>query len=181
MGNQPLAVDLPELLEYPEGPSEYRLVAPESARMRALNIHKKDSVPELSMRILEVVARSKERGIMQSDIAIEVALDNKSVFHYMKPLRALQLVNILPVALKVGRSGRSNLVRLSRFAGSGEAGPEECERFRLKDDLSGMEALVLAALGAAPDYILPETDCKRAMGSVKGNRMHHVWERLRAG
>eukprot|EP00291_Cryptomonas_curvata_P008079 CAMPEP_0172185376 /NCGR_PEP_ID=MMETSP1050-20130122/20131_1 /TAXON_ID=233186 /ORGANISM="Cryptomonas curvata, Strain CCAP979/52" /LENGTH=182 /DNA_ID=CAMNT_0012859347 /DNA_START=49 /DNA_END=594 /DNA_ORIENTATION=+ len=109
--------DPPEKLA-PNGPAQIWLVASKGMRMMTLNIHKQSGLPEPSVRILEAVARSRHHGILQSAVSKDLGLDAKTVFHYLKPLKALRLLHFVPISLQASglqRSGRTNLMRLPRF------------------------------------------------------------------
>ncbi|MGB1601102.1 MAG: hypothetical protein ACPIOQ_50655, partial [Promethearchaeia archaeon] len=74
---------------------------------------------------LEVIARSRDKGILQTKIASDTGLDAKSVFYYMKPLKARDIISLnvvtLPAPAQPASSAapkhiKTNMVYLKRFA-----------------------------------------------------------------
>jgi hypothetical protein len=196
---EPIALDsLPERLDQvPELP-RLRLTANAQARMKELSWLANDSVQ--SVRVLEVIARSREKGILQSEMATATGLDAKSVFYYMKPLKARELIDLTSVtipatAAQVGSGPKhikTNMVYLKRFAPA--AGDELQEGVNTLEDPAPIEVRALQFLRDSPAGIAAESLIKKHamvvwLGTRPGNdalanprgRRNHMWERVRRG
>jgi hypothetical protein len=118
---EPMAHDqLPDRLDQVRELHRLRLTANASMRMKELEWIASDSAQ--SVRVLEVIARSRGKGILQSKIASETGLDAKSVFYYMKPLKTRDLLYLTSVTIPPPDPGsgvkhiKTNIVYLKRFA-----------------------------------------------------------------
>ena len=194
---------LPERIEQMQELQRLRLTAIAHTRMKELGWITTDT-PQ-SVRVLEVIAKSREKGMLQSNIAKETGLDAKSVFYYMKPLKARDLIDLKSVTIQNDSSSgknscvsvpciKTNIVYLRRFAPA--AGDETTghEGVNTLEDTAPIEARALQFLQDSPGGIAAEARCKKhalalwlgvrsgkdSASSLKGKR-NHMWERLRRG
>jgi hypothetical protein len=113
--------ELPDRLDQVQDMKRLRLTANASTRMKELEWISSDSAQ--SVRVLEVIARSRSKGILQNKIASETGLDAKSVFYYMKPLKTRDLIFLTSVTIPppdqvsgAPKHIKTNIVYLKRFA-----------------------------------------------------------------
>jgi hypothetical protein len=87
-----------------------------------------NSLPEVSLAILHLVASSREEGILATSVSTALGLDSKSVYHYSKALIASELMQVFfiranlsfkvpafTVKRKRGGNNSSNLLLHSKF------------------------------------------------------------------
>jgi len=68
--------------------------------------------------VLEQVGRARAAGIIQSKLAKELSIDQRSLFHYIKQLRLFGMVDCQIVMLKEGKVQiKTNMLRLTRYVG----------------------------------------------------------------
>jgi len=68
--------------------------------------------------VLEQVGRAGAAGIIQSKLAKELSIDQRSLFHYIKQLRLFGMVDCQIVMLKEGKVQiKTNMLRLTRYVG----------------------------------------------------------------
>ena len=199
---EPLARgELPERLEQVQELHRLRLTANAQTRMKEVGWLASDSVQ--SVRVLEVIARSRDKGILQTKIASDTGLDAKSVFYYMKPLKARDIISLnvvtLPAPAQPASSAapkhiKTNMVYLKRFApAAGEEAAAQASHSGAGtlEDTAPMEARALQFLQESPGGIAAETRCKKhAMfvwqsslvmpdKNAFKSKVTHMWERVR--
>ena len=188
---------LPERLDQVQELQRLRLTANAHSRSKQVGWIATDTAQ--SVRVLEVIARSREKGILQSQIATETGLDAKSVFYYMKPLKTRELIVHTSVTIPPppgqGSSGpkhiKTNIVYLKQFAPA--AGDEAAghEGVSTLEDSGPIEERALQFLQDSPGGLAAETKCKKhamllwqatagadKLANTKGKR-NHMWERVR--
>lgn len=113
--------ELPDRLDQVQDLHRLRLTANANTRMKELEWISSDSVQ--SVRVLEVIAQSRGKGILQNKIASATGLDAKSVFYYMKPLKTRDLIYLTSVTIPppdqssgAPKNIKTNIVYLKRFA-----------------------------------------------------------------
>jgi len=191
--------NLPERLEQVQEPQRLRLTANANTRMKETGWIAADSTQ--TVRVLELIACSREKGILQTTLSNESGLDAKSVFYYLKPLKAREMIDVtsvtmpppagqVPAALGP-KHVKTNIIYLKRFAAAGDEAAPAHEGVTTLEDLAPIEARALLFLQEAAGCIAAETQVKRhamALWLVAHthveklclkSKTNHVWERVR--
>jgi hypothetical protein len=201
---QPIG-SLPERLDQVQELQRLRLTANADTRSKHVGWIATDTAQ--TVRVLEVIARSREKGILQSQIATETGLDNKSVFYYMKPLKNRELIVHTSVTIPPppGQAAggpkfiKTNIVYLKQFAPA--AGDEAAghEGASMLEDCGPIEERALQFLQESPGGIAEEAKCRKhamlvwqatsdagkqtkdAGKQAKKSKRNHMWDRVRRG
>lgn len=89
------------------------LTVSNSLLRRVLLLGTAQSITDTALHVLSTVAARREAGITQADLARELSMDPRTLFHHLKPLVANRLIVKIPVS---ANRSFTNLLKLARFA-----------------------------------------------------------------
>lgn len=206
-------VEGPSYLQVPRDSSDVRthqeaaakgivLVASPALLWTALNLYDASEcrfqISDSQLRALELVARSRHRGVVQSDLATQLNIPHRNFFYVTRQLevRGLMVKNPIITPHHSNRSNHSvtNILHLKRFAPGVTLAPGQCFRqevrseegnaqvlgtatYTVQDDNQWLQ-LISDTIAAASERVVGEREVKQALG-FRMTKGHRTWRRLR--
>lgn len=90
------------------------LAVSNSLLRRVLLLETAQSITDTALRVLSAIAARRQMGITQADLARELSMDPRTLFHHLKPLVTSRLIVKIPVS---ANRSFTNLLKLARFTG----------------------------------------------------------------
>ncbi|GMH32860.1 hypothetical protein BSKO_00694 [Bryopsis sp. KO-2023] len=185
--------------------SEYdvRLVASESFREIVFGLHEAKTsrfkISEPQMLALEAIAKARERGVLQSNLAKQLNIEHQNFFFVVKCLLCRDLITKNPIVVRrddnnervVSGHSATSVLHLRGFAPkvmlkafqvfkmvneNTNANPGEAT-YQMQDDAKWM-SLVCEKISSTSDKLVIESDLKLILGFRK-TKGHRLWRRLK--